>query len=286
MVGAVEVSVLTAVGFVVVGLVAGGIGGMVGIGGGIFVVPALVLIFHVDIKLAVAASLVGIIATSVSSANNEDRVANFRLGILLLAPVAAGALVGGLLGKIIPGDFVAYVFGCALVATAAIFVAERNPPSETPSTPGPSTGPLNARLCGAYVDQATNSVVPYTIKHLGLGGGIAAIAGVLSGLTGVGGGIVMIPTMTMLLGVPYKVAGTTAHFMVGISAVVGATVYLTGDLLVPVLAAMVAIGMIVGANVGSRVGPHVPARLLRMILAVVMVLVAINLILDAAGVET
>ncbi|MGE3621199.1 MAG: TSUP family transporter [Acidimicrobiia bacterium] len=290
------ISTGTVVLLMAVGVVAGGLGAAIGIGGGIVVVPALVLGFQYDIRVAVAASLVAVVATSTSagSAYVGEGLANMRLGMSLEVATTIGGIVGGLVAVALPADVVAVAFAVVMVATAALVLRQGDPhgagTDATDAGGGPEGGAPaagwedRATLGGAYLDERSGRLVRYRARRLGAGSAVAAVAGVLSGLLGVGGGFLKVPAMTLAMGVPMRVAAATSNFMIGVTAISSLVVYFARGYVHPLVAVPVALGVVAGSGAGARLAGRVDPRTLTRLLAVVLVAVATQMALDAAGV--
>lgn len=277
------------------GLFAGGLGAIIGIGGGVVVVPALVLGFGYDIRIAVAASLVAVVATSTSAgaAYVSAGVANMRLGMSLEVATTIGGITGGLVAVAVAPGVIAGVFAVVMAATSVLMFRGGDPhgDAEVRSDAGPSLGSAVGweefgSLGGAYVDERTGRLVPYRPVRLGLGSLVAAIAGLLSGLLGVGGGFLKVPAMTLGMKVPIRVAAATSNFMIGVTAISSLVVYFARGYVHPLIAVPIAIGVVVGATTGTRISARLHPAVLARVLAVVLVAVAVQMGLEAIGIGT
>ncbi len=276
------------------GVFAGGLGAVIGIGGGIVVVPALVLGFGYDIRIAVATSLVAVVATSTAAgaAYVGEGLANMRLGMSLEVATTIGGITGGLLAVAISPTVITTVFAGVMILTAVLVVRQGDP-----HTAGDDDADLHAdageprigwetsgSLGGAYYDDHADTLVRYEAERLGLGSAIAGVAGLLSGLLGVGGGFLKVPAMTLGMRVPIRVAAATSNFMIGVTAIASLVVYFARGYVHPLIAVPVALGIVTGASAGTHIAARTSPRTLRMVLAVVLVLVGVQMGLDAAGV--
>lgn len=259
---------------------AGLLGSLLGLGGGIIVVPALSLLLGVDIRYAIGASLISVVATScaASAAYVRDRLANIRLGMFLELGTVVGAMAGAFVAGVIDPQWLHVIFaGLLLLVAVAMF---RGDDGRSSAPPHPDRladrlelhGSLPASLSGA------SGGGPYRVQRSRLGLGIGALAGCVSGLLGVGGGLLKVPAMTLAMGVPLKAATATSNFMIGVTGAASAGVYFSRGDIDPVIAGPVAIGVLVGATIGARLIAHVPRRALRMGFSVVMVVTAIQMI--------
>ena len=290
------------------GAAAGAFGSLLGLGGGILIVPLLTLGFGVPLREAVAASLVSVIVTSSASAAVylQRHVANLRLGMTLELFSAIGALVGGLIAFAINEQVLAGLFAI-LMAWVAVSMARRRDappaPADTPAGPDepaaleaepvdalleahdavapPAAGPAPAPAPGGFT--ASLSGPGYTVHRLGAGAAGSVFAGLNSALLGVGGGIVKVPVMHLLMGVPLRTSTATSNLMMGITAVSSAVIYLLRDQIDPFIAGPVALGVFVGATVGSRLAHHVDLRILRWLFVVVLAYTAFQMALRAIG---
>ena len=275
---------------VALGVFAGGLGAVIGIGGGIVVVPALVLGFGYDIRVAVAASLVAVVATSTAAgaAYVGEGLANMRLGMSLEVATTIGGITGGLVAVAISPSVISATFAGVMVVTAVLVVRQGDPHGDTDghhADEGVTTGWENhGGLGGAYFDDRTGTLVRYEATRLGLGSGIAGVAGLLSGLLGVGGGFLKVPAMTLGMRVPIRVAAATSNFMIGVTAIASLVVYFARGYVHPLIAVPIALGIVAGASGGTKIAARVSPQTLRSVLAVVLVVVAVQMGLNAAGI--
>lgn len=259
-----------------VAAVAAILGSMLGLGGGVFLVPILTLYFGVDPKLAVGASAVVVVTNSVVGSTNHlrSRFTNLRLAMLLQISTAAGAIAGALFGVFADPRIIYGVFGAVLVYAAVSMVVRRErhvaaPPLGTPD-------PL--RLGAAFRDPAIGSDVGYIPVRVGGGMGVGLIAGIISGMLGVGGGVVMVPVMNLLMRVPMKAAVGTSTFMVGMTSVATAFVYYSRGKIDPTLVVPAIIGVFIGGQVGSKLTRRVRAHRLALIFAVILLYLGASLL--------
>jgi len=276
-------------GLVGLGIVAGALGALVGIGGGVVLVPALVLVFGLDFRVAVAISLVAVIATSTAAGSVYVAAGqtNMRLGMTLEIATTAGGIAGGLLATVVPTTWLALLLAGMLAVTTVLLLRERgtrgrggaardeDEAAEGYETPG--------RLAGAFVDARTGRVVTYEATRLWLGSSVSAVAGVVSGLLGVGGGFLKVPAMHLGMRVPVKVAAATSNFMIGVTALSSFAVYLARGFVHPYPAALVAVGVTGGSLVGARLQGRASPTVLRYVLSAVLAVVAVQLVLRAVG---
>ncbi len=251
-------------GLFVTGLAAGVLGALLGLGGGIFLVPALTLVFHFPIRVAVGTSLVAVIATSagVAAMMPPGRGADVPLALRLEVATTAGAIAGGLLAGYVAPQTLGFLFSAAVFLTAGYtFYKGRRRTREH----------VTEKLFSRY----------YTVRHWPAGLGMSFFAGMASGLLGVGGGFIKVPIMYAIMGVPMGVATATSNFMVGITAAASVFVYYgRGDVL-PLVVIPTAIGIFAGAMVGVRVMARVRVGWLRTALIILMVLIGIQMLLHS-----
>jgi hypothetical protein len=258
------------------GVAAGAFGSLLGLGGGILIVPLLTLGFGLPLSQAVGVSLVCVIMTSSAAAGVylERHVANLRLGMTLELFTAGGALVAASVAFLLDERLLSIAFA-GLLAYVAIVMARAPRDDPGPETPAPpddeSAGPLD-RLSGEG----------YRVRNLGRGIVGSTGAGVASGLFGVGGGVIKVPLMNLVMGVPFRVATATSNLMIGITAASGAAIYLVRGEIDPYVAGPTAIGVFVGATVGARTASRVPLRYLRLLFVVVLGYTAIQMLLRVA----
>lgn len=255
-----------------VGFAAGLVGSVLGLGGGLILVPALSLLFDVPIHHAIAASLAGAVATSCSAAPENLRrgFVNVRLSSLLEIFTIGGAIVGGLVGSSVDGSLLTRVFGLTLVTMSLLMFRKT---SQTNILRSDQTSDFR----GEYHDKAENRDVRYSPTRLKTGAGVSAGAGFLSGLLGIGGGIVQVPMLTLLNGLPMKAATSTSNYMLGATAVAGALVYYGQGLLQPVTTAGVVVGVLAGSRLGASLTRRVKSKSLRIVFAIVMIVVGLRM---------
>jgi hypothetical protein len=270
-----------------ISVIAGLVGALVGIGGGILVVPALTLLFGIPIQYAIGASIVSVIATSSGSASAyvRDHITNLRIGMFLEMGSSSGAIVGAVTSIALIRSGYSWVvflaFGALLLVSASSSAArirkERESGSEVVNR---SLNPISSRfrLSGEYFDSATKSRVDYVADRVYPAFGVMFAAGVLSALLGVGGGVLKVLGMDSFMKLPFKVSTTTSNFMIGVTAAASSTIYYLGGFVNPVLAAPVAIGVVSGAFVGTRVLVRTTPGALRWVFVVALVIIGFEMI--------
>jgi uncharacterized protein len=280
------------------GAAAGAFGSLLGLGGGILLVPLLNLGFGFPLREAVAVSLVSVIVTSSASAAIylQRHVANLRLGMTLELFSATGALVGGLVAFLIDERILAGLFA-ALTAWVAVSMARRtDPPRPAADAPGragpaatgeqPAPEPDGLVLDEAPADSSFTASLGgpgYRVHRLPAGMLGSVFAGLNSALLGVGGGIIKVPVMNLLMGVPLRVSTATSNMMMGITATSSAVIYLLRDQLDPYVAGPIALGVFIGASTGSRLAHRVDIRILRWLFVAVLAYTAYEMARKALG---
>lgn len=266
----------------VVGFVGGAFGSMVGLGGGVFIIPALALFLDVPIHSAIAASLVAVVATSTTAAAAyvRDDLSNMRLGMTMETMTVTGAFLGGLAGTALSKGVLSGVFGGIMIVVALYMGLHRDNVKVSP----PVCEDLGL-LGASYCDRNLNTSVRYRVRRLPMGMAASFVAGGVSGLLGVGGGFLKVPTMVLAMGVPVRAAVSTSSFMIGVTACAGAAVYFARGLVDPVITVPVVLGVIVGAYLGSKLAVRIRSSVLAVTLAVVLFALSVQMILAAAGIN-
>jgi uncharacterized protein len=260
-------------------LFAGLLGSLTGLGGGVVIVPALVLIFKVDLHYAIGASLVSVIATSSGAAVAYVRegFSNIRIGIFLEVATTLGALLGAWLTVRISSHWIAIVFGAALIYSAwASFRSAHLKPHEHSSTEKEDPLAHRLQLHGSY--PGPNGQEHYSAQRIPLGFSILFGAGTLSGLLGIGSGAVKVLAMDQAMRLPFKVSTTTSNFMIGVTAAASAGIYLSRGYVEPAIAMPVMLGVLGGSLAGSRLLVRAPAAMLKLVFALVIVALGIEMI--------
>jgi len=261
-----------------VSVVAGLIGALAGVGGGILVIPVLTFGFDVDIRLAVGASIVSVIATSsgAAAAYVRDRMTDMRVGMFLELATTTGAVCGALLAAVVAPAFLYVLLGVVLLGSAGMHVTRLG--EETPPTGPPSALAARLRLESSYPDRKLGREVPYSARRVPLGFVLMWIAGVVSGLLGIGSGVLKVLAMDGAMRLPMKVSSATSNFMIGVTAAASAGIYLSRGDVDPRIAAPVALGVLAGALVGARLLQHISNRAVRLVFLPVLVVVGIETI--------
>ena len=264
------------------GIAAGVFGSLLGLGGGILIVPFLTLVFGFPLLEAVGVSLVCVIMTSGAAAGVylERRVANLRLGMTLELFTAIGALFGGLIAFLLPERLLEFVFAL-LLAYTALTMARRRDASEAPADATTAREVEPSGEDRAFLD--TLSGPGYRVHRLGFGVIGSVVAGIASALLGIGGGLVKVPVMHVIMGVPLRVATATSNLMIGITASASAIIYLIRGSIDPYAAAPTAIGVFIGASIGSRTAHRIQLRVLRGLFVAILLYTAWQMLQRALG---
>lgn len=257
---------------------AGFLGALTGLGGGVVLVPLLTLVFKVDIRYAVGASLVSVIATSSGAAVAylKDGFSNIRIGMFLEIATTLGALFGAFLAAKVSTSAIGAVFGIVLLYSG--FLSSRTPVDPPPDK---QPDPLATRLGmnGRYPSLAGPKA--YYVHRVPLGFGLMFGAGGLSGLLGIGSGAVKVLAMDQAMGIPFKVSTTTSNFMIGVTAAASAGVYLSRGYIDPALAMPVMLGVLAGSLVGARVLARTKTKQLRWVFSAVIVVLGVEMLYGA-----
>ena len=266
-----------------IAILAGFLGSLLGLGGGIIVTPVLTLLFGFDIKYAIGASIVSVIATSSGAAIAyiKDRITNVRIGMFLEIGTTLGAITGAYLSGIINPKYLYIIFGLLLLYSAVMML--RKTKSELPQNV--NNHPLAEKLAlnGEYYDKVLDRQVVYNVDGVYGGLGMMYVAGVISGLLGIGSGIFKVTAMDLFMKLPLKVSSATSNFMIGVTAAASAGVYfLRGDI-DPKIAAPVALGVLFGATVGTRIMQRLRSKTIRLIFIPVLATVSVQMIIKGVG---
>ena len=265
-----------------VSIVAGMLGSVLGLGGGIIIVPFLTLICGVHLRYAMGASLIAVIATSsgAAAAYVKDHVTNIRLGILLEVATTLGAWLGVMMVPWIPQRFLYLLF--SVVALYSSYMMTRRREDQKFLLKGDFWSE-KLKLNSSYPDAALKKDVFYGVAQVPLGMSLMMCAGFISGLLGVGSGSLKVPAMDIAMKLPIKVSSATSSFMMGVTAVASAGVYYMRGDIIPLLAAPVALGVMLGALLGARWMTRIPAQKIRILFIILLLVVAVQMILKAFG---
>jgi uncharacterized protein len=258
-------------------LLAGFLGALTGLGGGVIIIPLLVLAFRVDFDYARGAALVSVIATSsgAAAAYVREGYTNLRVGMFLEMATTSAALGGAVIATMLDKSIVSIIFGVVLIASAYLS-ARRRREHGLDGKPDPIA--VKLRMDSTYPSLAGEQT--YHVHNVPLGFGIMAVAGLLSGLLGIGSGAFKVLGMDQAMRLPFKVSTTTSNFMIGVTAAASAGVYLSHGFIRPSIAMPVMLGVLVGSLLGARVLMKVRSHMLRIVFGVVILLMGIEMIYD------
>jgi uncharacterized protein len=259
--------------------VAGLLGSLLGLGGGILVVPALTLLFHIDIRYAIGASIVSVIATSSGAAVSyvRERLANIRVAMVLEIATTAGAITGAYLAGRLGVRWLFVVFGVVMAYSSILMFRHRE--GEPNRAPRPAPWADHLRLHSSYFDEQSGEEILYRVSRTRVGLALMYLAGIISGLLGIGSGALKVPAMDIAMGLPIKVSSATSNFMIGVTAAASAGVYFARGDIDPFVAAPVAIGVLLGAALGSRLLGRISSLAVRLMFVLVLLWVSGQMLL-------
>jgi len=262
----------------VTSILAGLLGSLSGLGGGVVIVPVLTVIFHVDIHYAIGASLVSVIATSsgAAAAYVREGFSNIRIGMFLEIATTLGALLGAWLTTRVPTHSIGFIFGIVLLYSAYASIKKRH----EAVTQQPDPLALRLKLQGTFPSSPT-AHQDYVAQRVPAGFGLMTLAGTLSGLLGIGSGAVKVLAMDQAMRLPFKVSTTTSNFMIGVTAASSAGLYLRSGYIAPALAFPVMLGVLLGSLIGSRILVRAQVRTLRLVFALVIVVLGVEMIINS-----
>jgi uncharacterized membrane protein YfcA len=269
-------TILTITILVLVGAFAAGLlGSLTGLGGGLIIVPMLTLLFHVDLRYAIGASLVSVIATSsgAAAAYVREGYTNVRVGILLEVGTVVGALLGAALSAITPTQVLAILMGVVLLATA---YKSRQPRAEHELLHTPDPWAKRLRLDSTYPTASGDQA--YSVTNVPGGLALMFMAGILSALLGIGSGVIKVLAMDQTMRLPFKVSTTTSNFMIGVTAAASAGVYFHRGQIDPTIALPVMLGVLGGALAGARILTRANVKWLRTLFTAVVVIMAVEML--------
>jgi len=262
-------------------VLAGCLGALVGLGGGILVTPMLVLLCGVDMHLAMGASLLAVIATSSGAAagRTRDSLSNYRVGMFLELAATIGAVCGALLAALVNPAWLQLFFGCLLILTATLTWRQK----EDAVTHHLPVNPIARRLRLDASYDTRSGPVRYHIQRPMGGFGVMLGAGVVSGLLGIGSGVLKVVAMDSLMKMPFRVSTTTSNFMIGLTALASVGVYLAQGFVDPLIAAPVLVGIVPGAMLGAKLVTVLKVRELRTIFLIALVVIAVQMLIKGGG---
>jgi hypothetical protein len=274
-------------------VVAGVLGSLLGLGGGFVIVPVLTLAFHLDIRLAIGTSIVAVAATSSAgeAKNVGEGMTNLRVATFLAMATTIGAVTGALLSGVLDARVLFALFGVVLAISGAQMLRSHAPraavvrTSQTITAVSRRWDRLGDRLAldSAYYDEAEQVHVPYVVANKGLGLGLMYLAGTVSGLLGIGSGVLKVPAMDIAMHIPMKVSTATSNLLIGLTAAASAVVYFARGDIDPLIAGPVALGVLVGATQGSKLLKSIRADRLRVLFVAVLMVVAVQMVWKAVA---
>jgi uncharacterized membrane protein YfcA len=253
-----------------VSVAAGFLGSILGLGGGSIVIPALTLWLRIDIRYAIGASIVSVIATSSGAAASyvRERMTNIRVALVLELATTTGALTGAYLAGRLGGRWLYIIFGMVMAYSSLMLFRERH--ADLARAPRPAPWADRLRLHGSYFDERLGRAVPYRVSSTRIGLALMYVAGMISGLLGIGSGALKVPAMDLAMGLPIKVSTATSNFMIGVTAAASAGVYFARGDIDPFVAAPVAVGVLLGAAVGSRSLSRLKNSTIRLVFVLIL----------------
>lgn len=265
-------------------IVAGLLGSLVGLGGGVLIVPLLTLVFGFPIYFAIGASIISVIATSsgAAAAYVKDHMTNLRVGMFLELGTTLGAISGAFLAGYLAPNLLSIIFGIILLTSAAPLVFKIG--EELPQGVKNDRWANRFSLSGAYPDHHLHRTVPYQVTRTPLGLAMMYVAGLISGLLGIGSGTFKVLALDVAMRLPMKVSTTTSNFMIGVTAAASAGIYFSRGDIPPLIAAPVALGILIGALLGARLLAHLSNRILRIIFLAVITVAAVEMVLHGLGI--
>ncbi|MBC7127753.1 MAG: sulfite exporter TauE/SafE family protein [Candidatus Methanosuratincola petrocarbonis] len=277
---------LMALAILLFGIFAGSLGAMLGLGGGVLMIIFLLLALNLPAHQAVALSLIAVIASSsmAGSVYIKDRMTNLKLAMVLEVFTVSGAVAGAYLAIAMPVWVIQALLGCVLFYTSITMFRERKG--------GPSASDAGSReraeesvlLAGEFYDVQSSATVSYGVKNLKIGTVTSFIAGAVSGMVGIGGGVIKVPIMNLVMKIPIKAAAATSNFMVGVTAAASAVIYFESGLIDLKLAAPTIMGIMIGAYIGTKLLARSRSTVVRRVLAVVLSFFGAVLLLKAGGI--
>jgi uncharacterized membrane protein YfcA len=267
-----------------VALVAGAFGALAGLGGGVIIVPVLTIFFGVNIHYAIGASVVSVIATSSGAAATyiKANLTNLKIGLFLEMATTLGALTGAFVGSYLAGPVLFLVFGLVLALSSFAMWSKRK--QELPENVRPDKWSRQLHLGDTYYDSVLKREVNYQVQGTRPALGLMYIAGIVSGLLGIGSGALKVPAMDLTMKLPIKVSSATSNFMIGVTAVASAGIYLARGYINPYLAAPVALGVLAGSVVGTHLLMVLKGQVIRWLFIGLLVVLAVQMFLKAAGI--
>ena len=260
-------------------ILAGFLGALTGLGGGVVVIPLLTLGFGIDIRYAIGAALVTSIASSsgAAAAYIKEGITNVRIGMFLEIATTTGAVAGAIIAVYLDKMYIAIIFGCVLIFSAIRTITKKE--EHIDYSQGQDKLAEKLKLNGSYPTK--EGIIEYKVKNVATGYSLMTLAGILSGLLGIGSGALKVLAMDTAMKIPFKVSTTTSNFMVGVTAAASAVIYLQRGYIDPGLAMPIVVGVLLGAFLGSKILPKANVRKLRLLFSVVIFFLAVTMMYNA-----
>ncbi len=261
-----------------ISVAAGVLGSLVGLGGGVVIVPVLTILYHIDIRLAIGASIVSVIATSsgAAAAYVREKMTNLRAGMFLEIATTTGAVSGAYLTTVLPTRTLFALFGVVIGYSALATFRKRHKAEPLEVSNDRIANYFD--LHGSYYDQAEKREISYKVVGTKPGLALMYVAGLVSALLGIGSGALKVPAMDVAMHLPMKVSSATSNFMIGVTAAASAGVYFARGQIDPVIAAPVAAGVLLGATFGAKVLGRVTSKSVRLVFVVVLGVIALEML--------
>ncbi|MHB1508543.1 MAG: sulfite exporter TauE/SafE family protein [Acidimicrobiales bacterium] len=261
-----------------ISVAAGVLGSLVGLGGGVVIVPVLTVLYHIDIRLAIGASIVSVIATSsgAAAAYVREKMTNLRAGMFLEIATTTGAVSGAYLTTVLPTRTLFALFGVVIGYSALATFRKRHKAEPLEVSNDRIANYFD--LHGSYYDQAEKREISYKVVGTKPGLALMYVAGLVSALLGIGSGALKVPAMDVAMHLPMKVSSATSNFMIGVTAAASAGVYFARGQIDPVIAAPVAAGVLLGATFGAKVLGRVTSKSVRLVFVVVLGVIALEML--------
>ena len=275
--------------FIIISVLAGFLGSLVGLGGGIIITPALTILFGIDIKYAIGASIIAVIATSSGSAIAfvKDHVSNMRVGMLLEVFTTAGGVVGALMAGIFSSKLLYIFFSLILLNSFYGMLKKTGLITKVKKEEEKVENDKYAdryKLNSTYYDKATGKTVAYNVTNVPQGSLVMFGAGFASGLLGIGSGAFKVVALDSYMKLPIKVSTATSNFMMGVTATASALIYFFNGTINPAIAAPIAIGTLIGSRTGAKVMQRLDAKYIRYIFLPILLFTIVNMFLKGVGV--
>lgn len=268
-------------GLAATGALTGIFGALAGIGGGVLLVPLLTGLFDLPIHIAIGASLMSVLATSsvAAAAYLRQGIVHLRLALILQTTTVVGAIIGSLTASRLEERVLAGLFALLMAGLVFNFLRREKPAPADAATH--TRGRI--RLSGSFIDPRLRKPISYRVRNAEIGLVTSAAAGTLSGMLGIGGGVIQVPLMVSVMGVPIRAAAATSSYMIGLTAVASLSVYLAAGFFDPKVAVSVMSGTMAGAYIGSRLQGRVDSSILRWLFILIMCVLGIQMGLRAGG---